>query len=102
MLLKELVRKMPWESAFEGTDVHECWSVFKSTGTGNSKVSAVTQAGQKASLSEQESSRTLGGKGMCIGSKGRWHRRTTGMLFTTVGRSFVWPKLNESSSWPAL
>ena len=29
-LLKELVSKVPWESAFEGTGVHECWSLFKS------------------------------------------------------------------------
>ncbi|KAF1676790.1 hypothetical protein FQV07_0001317, partial [Pygoscelis papua] len=29
-LLKELVSKVSWESAFEGTGVHECWSLFKS------------------------------------------------------------------------
>ena len=29
-LLKELVSKVPWESAFEGIGVHECWSLFKS------------------------------------------------------------------------
>lgn len=46
----------------------------------------------------------IGGEGKCmdIGSKTRWHRRTTGMPFTAVGRKFVGPKLNESSTWPAL
>ena len=29
-LLKKLVSKVPWESAFEGIGVHECWSLFKS------------------------------------------------------------------------
>ncbi|PKU42959.1 hypothetical protein llap_6720 [Limosa lapponica baueri] len=29
-LLKELVGKVPWESAFEGIEVHECWSLFRS------------------------------------------------------------------------
>lgn len=29
-LLKELVSKVPWESAFEGIWIHECWSLFKS------------------------------------------------------------------------
>ena len=29
-LLKELVSKVPWESAFEDLGVHECWSLFKS------------------------------------------------------------------------
>ena len=29
-LLKELVSKVPWESAFEGTGVHDQWSLFKS------------------------------------------------------------------------
>ena len=29
-LLEELVSKVPWESAFEGTLVHKCWSLFKS------------------------------------------------------------------------
>ncbi|GAB0203247.1 hypothetical protein GRJ2_002790300 [Grus japonensis] len=28
-LLKELVSKVPWESAFEGIGVHECWSLVK-------------------------------------------------------------------------
>ncbi|XP_052628596.1 uncharacterized protein LOC128134646 [Harpia harpyja] len=29
-LLRGLVSKVPWESAFEGIGVHECWSLFKS------------------------------------------------------------------------
>ena len=29
-LLKELVSKVPWESAFEGIWVHKSWSLFKS------------------------------------------------------------------------
>ena len=29
-LLKGLVSKVPWESAFEGFGVQECWSLFKS------------------------------------------------------------------------
>ncbi|KAK4811148.1 hypothetical protein QYF61_019779 [Mycteria americana] len=29
-LFRELVSSVPWESAFEGLGVHECWSVFKS------------------------------------------------------------------------
>ena len=28
-LLRELVSSVPWESAFEGLGVHECWSVLK-------------------------------------------------------------------------
>ena len=28
-LLGELLSSVPWESAFEGLGVHECWSVFK-------------------------------------------------------------------------
>lgn len=28
-LLRELVSKVPWETAFEGTGVHQCWSTFK-------------------------------------------------------------------------
>lgn len=37
-ILKELVSKVPRKSAFEVTGVDECWSLFKSTGTGNSSV----------------------------------------------------------------
>ena len=60
-LLKELLRQVPWESAFEGVGVHECWSLFKShlfksTGAGNSKVLEVKQVGQKAGLAEYRSS----------------------------------------------
>ncbi|XP_040977464.1 uncharacterized protein LOC121232961 [Aquila chrysaetos chrysaetos] len=28
-LFRELLSRVPWESAFEGLGVHECWSVFK-------------------------------------------------------------------------
>ena len=28
-LFRKLVSSIPWESAFEGLGVHECWSVFK-------------------------------------------------------------------------
>jgi len=28
-LFRGLVNSVPWESAFEGLGVHECWSVFK-------------------------------------------------------------------------
>jgi len=28
-LFKELFRRVPWKSTFEGLGVHECWSVFK-------------------------------------------------------------------------
>ena len=28
-LLRELASKVPWESAFEGSGVHQCWSDFK-------------------------------------------------------------------------
>ncbi|MGZ7263549.1 hypothetical protein ACXWQS_09520, partial [Streptococcus pyogenes] len=28
-LLRELVSKVPWETALEGLDVHQCWSFFK-------------------------------------------------------------------------
>lgn len=29
-LLKELISNIPWESAFDGIEVHEYWSPFKS------------------------------------------------------------------------
>ena len=29
-LLKDLVSQIPWESVFEGIEVRECWSLFKS------------------------------------------------------------------------
>ena len=52
MLLKELVSKVPWESAFEGIGVHECWSLIKShllksEEAGNFKVLEVKQTGQR-------------------------------------------------------
>ena len=28
-LLRELLSKVPWEKAFEGAGVHQCWSLFK-------------------------------------------------------------------------
>ncbi|KAK4819838.1 hypothetical protein QYF61_012983 [Mycteria americana] len=47
-LLKELVSKVPWESALERVGVHGCWLLFeepslKSAGAGNSKVWEVKQ-----------------------------------------------------------
>lgn len=54
-LLKELVIKIPLESAFKDAEVHTCWSLFKGRGAGNSNVSAVTQARQKIGLTEQGS-----------------------------------------------
>ena len=57
-LLKELVSNAPWESAFGDAGVHECWSLLKSAGAGNSKVSEVKQTGQQTGLAEQGSSTT--------------------------------------------
>lgn len=65
-LLKELVSKVSWESAFEGIGVHKCWSILKTPGAGNSSVS----------------------KCMDVGSKVKLHRRTTEMQFATVGKKF--------------
>ena len=28
-LLRELVSKVPWETAFKGIGVHQCWSLFR-------------------------------------------------------------------------
>lgn len=58
VLWKKLVHKVPWESAFEGIEVHECWSLFRSTGVGTVEVLEVKQVGQEASLAEQGPSRT--------------------------------------------
>lgn len=54
-LLRELVSKIPWETAFESTGVHQRWSLFKhhlffkSKGISNCKMSEVMQVGQKMS-----------------------------------------------------
>lgn len=29
MLIRKLVSKVAWENTFEGTEVHQCWSLFK-------------------------------------------------------------------------
>ncbi|GAB0176455.1 mitochondrial enolase superfamily member 1 [Grus japonensis] len=57
-LLRELVSQVPWETALEGTEVHQCWSLFKGhllRTQEQAKMPQVKQAGQKASLAEQVS-----------------------------------------------
>ena len=55
----QLVSKVPWEFAFAGIWVHECWSLFKChllrVQKYSSKVSEVKQVGQKAGSDEQGS-----------------------------------------------
>ena len=57
-LFRELFSRVPWESVFEGLEVHKCWSVFKnhllSTGTGNSTVSKSSKKGRRPAWLNRE------------------------------------------------
>lgn len=55
-MLREIVRKAPWENAFEDIGIPQCWTVFQDTETGNSQTSEVKQVGQKVGLAEHGSS----------------------------------------------
>lgn len=75
-LLKDLVSEVSSESAFEGIGFHKCWSIFKTTGTGNSSAS----------------------KYMDFGSQVRFYRRMTEIL-PLQGENSYSLKLHWIWSW---
>lgn len=68
-LLRDPASKASSESAFEGIGVHKCWSIFKTTGTGNSKYIKVYGLWKSGQVLQEDDRDT-----------------------TTVGRKFIWLK----------
>lgn len=68
-LLRDPASKASSESAFEGIGVHKCWSIFKTTGTGNSKYIKVYGLWKSGQVLQEDDGDT-----------------------TTVGRKFIWLK----------
>lgn len=101
-LLRELAGKVPCETVFEGTGVHQCWSVFKHNRFRiEEKIipkcwKPCRQGRRLAWLSKNLLELGQEGKCMAFGSEVGQGGSAAEMLFIIVGRKFVHTKLSYS------